>query len=84
MRSARNHKLFGRPEQDRAAVMRFWQAAEACRSSPGVYLVYLWKIDAGAPGTRKDACRGMRAAAAIAAEPVVRCGALAGARAISR
>src|SRR5215207_2956248 len=45
MRSARNHKLLGRPEQDRAAVMRFWQAAEARRSSPGVYLVYLWKID---------------------------------------
>jgi ferritin-like metal-binding protein YciE len=53
------------------------------RSSPGVYLVYCG-IEAGAPGTRKDACRGVRAAAAIAAQPVVRCGALAGARAISR
>jgi hypothetical protein len=35
--------------------MRFWQAAEARRSSPGVYLVYLWKIDAGAPGRRVSA-----------------------------
>ena len=34
MRSARNHKLFGRPEQDRAAVMRFLASGRGASIEP--------------------------------------------------